>query len=306
MRRFDLKRHRLILPAMKKHERFYEYLNDAVFMFVGSAIYSVSVSVFMAPNKIAPGGITGISTILHYTFGTPIGTMIFVLNIPLFILGMRFIGGEFLIKTVICTAMVSVFTDLLVLLPKQYEYHGNLLLAALYGGVISGAGLGLVFLRGSTTGGTDIASKLIRLKYRHIPMGRVMMFIDFLVVAAAAVVFRSVDDALYAMIAIFTGSRVIDSILYGSDTGRMAIVVSDKNIEIAQAISQEINRGVTLLKGKGFYTGRERDVLMCAVRRPEAARLRTIVRKTDPTAFIIMCEAGEVIGEGFKPITKED
>jgi uncharacterized membrane-anchored protein YitT (DUF2179 family) len=137
-------------------------------------------------------------------------------------------------------------------------------------------------------------------------MGRVMMFIDFLVVASAAVVFRSVDDALYAMIAIFTGSRVIDSILYGSDTGRMAIVVSDKNIEIAQAISQEINRGVTLLKGKGFYTGRERDVLMCAVRRPEAARLRTIVRKADPTAFIIMCEAGEVIGEGFKPITKED
>ena len=296
---------RIILPAVKINEKLYEYLKDSVFYIAGSAIYAVSVSVFTAPNQIAPGGITGISTILHYMFGLPIGIMILVLNIPLFVLGTRFIGGKFIIRTVICTALVSVFIDIMGLLP-QYQYHGNLLLAALYGGVISGAGLGLVFHRGATTGGTDIASRLLRLKYPHIPMGRMMLFIDFLVVASAAIYFRSLNDAMYAIIAIFTGSRVIDGILYGADNGRMVMIISDKENEVAKLISEEINRGVTLLKGRGYYSGHDRDVLMCAVRRPEAARLRMIVRKADPAAFIIMCEADEVIGEGFKPITKDD
>lgn len=293
------------LPDIKKHEKFYEISKDLIFYIIGSVIYSVSVSVFTAPNKIAPGGVTGIATILHYAFGLPIGIMFFVLNIPLFILSMRFIGGRFIIRTVICTTLISVFVDLFQLLP-QYEYHGDLLLASLYGGILSGAGLGLVFLRGATTGGTDIASKLLRIKYPHVPMGRMMMFIDFLIVMAAAIYFRSLNDALYALITIFVCSKVIDGILYGSDNGRMVMIVSDKEREIADAISDEINRGVTLLKGKGYYSGADRDVLMCAVRRPETARLRAIVRKADPAAFIIMCEAGEVIGEGFKPITKDD
>lgn len=282
-----------------------EWLTDGLYFIAGCTLYSLSVAIFTAPNKIAPGGITGIVTVLHYMIGTPIGTMIFVLNIPLLILGVRFIGGKFIIKTVICTALVSVIIDLMNVF-SIYTYHGDMLLASLYGGVLSGAGLGIVFLRGATTGGTDVASRLIRLKYRHLSMGRVMMLIDFCVVALAAFYFKSIDDALYAMIAIFTGSRVIDGILYGSDNGRMAMIISDKNDEIARSVMAEINRGVTVLKGRGFYTGRDRDVLVCAVRRPETAKLRAVVMKTDPCAFIIMCEAGEVIGEGFKPITKDD
>ena len=133
---------------------------DALFLTVGCLIYSASVSMFSAPNKIAPGGVTGIATILYYSFGTPIGVMIFVLNIPLFILGFRFIGGRFIIKSIACTAITSVAVDALWFLPKYYGNHGNMLLASLYGGVLAGVGLGLVFLRGSTTGGTDIASRL--------------------------------------------------------------------------------------------------------------------------------------------------
>ena len=288
-----------------------ELFLDLVICFAGSIIYAISVTFFTAPNKIAPGGITGISTVLHYLIGTPIGIMILILNIPLFILGLRFIGGPFMIKSILCTALTSFAVDgidaLLVIL-KPYgiqPYHGNDILVALYGGVLSGAGLALVFLRGATTGGTDIASRLLKLKFAHISMGRMMMTIDAVVIIFSAVVFRSVDSALYAMIAIFTSSRVIDSILYGSDTGRMAVIISRCNDEIARTILRDMHRGITVLKGRGFYTGEERDVLICAVRRAQAVRIRQIVRRGDPTAFIIMCEAGEVIGEGFKPINND-
>lgn len=293
----------LRLPYIRNRARVYEVLKDLIFYLAGSALYSASVAVFTAPNKIAPGGLTGIATILYYVIHTPIGTTMFILNIPLFLLGFRFIGKRFIARTIICTAMVSVMTDMMAVLPA---YRGNMLLAVLYGGVLGGAGLALIFLRGSTTGGSDVASRLLRLKYPHIPMGRMMLLLDTVIIGISAVVFHSLDSALYAIICSFTGSRVIDSILYGSDNGRMVLVISDNNDEIARVILQDMERGVTLLKGRGVYTGRERDVLMCAVRRPEAARLRAIVRRSDPSAFIIMCEAGEVIGEGFKPITRED
>jgi uncharacterized membrane-anchored protein YitT (DUF2179 family) len=284
-------------------DRFRDILIDALFFIAGTAVYSVSVSVFTAPNRIAPGGLTGVATILYYLIGTPIGIMIFVLNIPLFILGLRFIGGRFIVKTMICTALMSVFSDLTGCLP---HFSGDRLLAALYGGVLSGAGLALVFMRGSTTGGTDIASRLIRLKYDQVPMGRLMMLLNFIIVVIAAVVFRSLENALYSIIVIFTSSRVIDSVLYGSDTGRMVMIVSSKEEEVAKAIQQDVHRGVTLLKGTGFYTGKAHNVLLCAVRRPEAARVRTVVRRTDPSAFMIVCTAQEVIGEGFKPISNDD
>ncbi len=278
---------------------------DALFLTAGTFIYSASVTIFTAPNKMAPGGITGISTLLHYTIGTPIGVMIFVLNIPLFLLSFKFINGKFLIKSIICTFMSSVFIDVLTFLPKYDGSHGNMLLAALYGGVLSGVGLGLVFLRGSTTGGTDIASRLLKLKWPHVPMGRMMMTLDCCVILVSLFVFKSIDSGLYSMIQLFVSSRVIDAILYGSDNGKMVLVMSDKDEEIAKTITFELNRGITMLKGRGFYTGLDREVLLCVVRRPQTARLRAIVRNIDPSAFIIMCEAGDVIGEGFKPITKE-
>ena len=303
MRRIGWKSTDMRLPYIRNREFIYEVLKDLLFYLIGSALYSVSVAVFTAPNKIAPGGLTGIATILYYVIHTPIGTTMFILNIPLFLLGFRFIGKRFIVRTIICTAMVSVMTDMMAALPA---YRGNMLLVVLYGGVLGGAGLALIFMRGSTTGGSDVASRLLRLKYPHIPMGRMMLLLDVIIIGISAIAFHSLDSALYAVICSFAGSRVIDSVLYGSDNGRMVLVISDKNEEIAKTILNDMERGVTLLKGRGVYTGRERDVLMCAVRRPEAARLRAVVRRSDPSAFVIMCEAGEVIGEGFKPITKED
>lgn len=291
------------LPKISNKRK--DLILDALFLTVGCTIYSAAIAIFTAPNKMAPGGISGISTLLHYTIGTPIGIMIFVLNIPLFVLGFRFIGGKFIFKSIICTAITSVGVDFLSFLPKYGGQKGNMLLAALYGGVLSGIGLGLVFLRGSTTGGTDIASRLLKLKWAHIPMGRMMLSIDAVIILISTIVFKSVDSGLYAMIDLFVSSRVIDAILYGSDTGKMVLVISNKNNEIAKKITSEINRGVTILKARGYYTGSDREVLMCAVRRPQTAKLRSIVRSADPTAFIIMCDASDVIGEGFRPITKE-
>lgn len=307
MKRLDWKNIRLKstglrLPYVRSRQQAYEIAKDVAFFILGSALYSLSVAVFTAPNKIAPGGLTGVATILYYAIGTPVGTTMFVLNLPLFLLGFRYIGVRFIGRTVICTALVAVMTDWMSVLPA---YHSNLLLAVLYGGVLSGAGLGLIFLRGATTGGSDVASRLLRIRFPYVPMGRMMLLLDILIIGVSAIVFHSLDSALYAVICSFTSSRVIDGILYGADTGRMVLVISDHNDDISRAILNDMERGVTLLKGKGVYTGREREVLLCAVRRSEAAKLRGILRRTDPAAFVIMCEAGEVIGEGFSPISKD-
>ncbi|HEX3026649.1 MAG TPA: YitT family protein [Clostridia bacterium] len=285
-------------------EKAKEYFWDFIFILAGSIIYSASVAVFTAPNNIAPGGITGIATILNYLIHTPIGLMYLILNIPLLVLSFKLISREFIVKTLLCTVLTSVFVDGMALFVPTYTH--SMLLAALYGGILSGVGLGLVFLRGATSGGSDVISRLMRLKFKHVPMGKMMMVIDSLIVILSTFVFKSVDSGLYAFITIFTCSKVIDAMIYGSETGQMMLVISEKNEMIANKIMDELSRGVTMLKGRGFYTGHEKDVLMCTVRRPETAKLRSIVRNADPNAFIVSCEASEVIGEGFKPITKED
>jgi uncharacterized membrane-anchored protein YitT (DUF2179 family) len=291
----------------KLSEKKKEITLDTLFFAVGCFIYSASVAIFIAPNKMAPGGMTGIATILYYVFGTPIGLMIFILNIPLFILGFKFIGGKFMVKTLICTVVSSFGVDLLDFLPKYAAKDGDqMLLAALYGGITMGVGLALVFVRGATTGGTDIASRLLKLKWPYIPMGRMMMFVDTAIILVSVIAFKSIDSGLYAMIQLFVSSKVIDLILYGSDNGKMFVIISEKNHEIAQKIIEDLDRGVTLLKGRGFYTGNDKEVLLCAVRRQETSKVRTVVKEIDQTAFIIMCDASDVIGEGFKPINKDE
>lgn len=280
---------------------------DTIYYTFGCLIYSASVTIFTAPNKMAPGGITGIATITYYTWKVPIGIMIFLLNIPLFIAGFKLIGGKFMLKSLICTIGTSVGVEMLNFLPKYIAKTGDqMLLAALYGGILSGVGLALVFLRGATTGGTDIASRLLKLRWPYVTMGRMMIFVDFTIIIVSVVVFKSVDSGLYALIQLFVSSKVIDLILYGADTGKMFVIISEKNNEIAKKIMDTLDRGVTLLKGRGVYTGADKEVLICAVRRQETSKLRVIVKETDETAFLIMCDASDVIGEGFKPITKDE
>ena len=274
------------------------FMADAVVLLLGSLLYAASVNIFTAPNDIAPGGLTGIGIILHSLFGLPVGTVMLLFNLPLFYAGGKILGWKFLGKTVIATLLVSAAIDLSA--PWAPAYTGNPLLAAIYGGVLSGAGLALIFLRGGTTGGTDIAARIIRHYRPHFSMGRLILVLDLFIIVAAGLVYRNVDSALYALIAIFASSMLIDNILYGAQMGKVIYIVSDHSQTLAQAITTQCQRGVTLLDAQGAYSGKDKSMLFCVVRRPEVARLRRVVYETDPHAFMVIAEAGEIIGEGFQ------
>lgn len=273
---------------------------DLLFFTVGSAIYALSVNIFTAPNHIAPGGLTGVSTLLNFLFGVPIGTMILILNVPLIILGILKIGFRFIAKTIVATVFFSLFIDFTA--PFLPRYTGDVMLASIFGGVLAGVGLAIIFMRGATTGGSDLLARLLGKKYPHISMGQMILFIDFFVIAASALVYKNFESPLHAIISIFVSTKIIDSMLYGTDigNGKMMFIMSCKNAEIASEILQTMERGVTVLKSRGAYSGREGEVLLCAVRRHEVYKIHEIVRVIDPKAFIIVGDAGEISGEGFK------
>lgn len=281
-------------------------LTDSLFFVLGSLLYSVSVKTFTAPNQIAPGGITGLATVLNYLIGTPIGMLILLLNTPIFLWAVWEMGYRLVAKTIAATAISSLAIDLMgLILPV---YRGNPMLAAIFGGVLEGIGLSCIFMRGGTTGGTDMAARLLGRRFRHISMGKLMMGIDAVVVLISAAAFQSLESALYAFIAIFVSTRLIDAILYGTDigTGKMIFVVSEKNQEIANLIMTELERGVTFLKSKGGYSGREGEVLLCAVRRDEVHRVQDMIHSVDHNAFSIVGDAGEISGEGFRERKPEE
>jgi len=284
---------------MRKSGRLREYGVDSAYFLAGSALFALSVNMFSVPGNIAQGGVTGVAIVLHYLYSRlPVGTMIFVLNIPLFLIAFKRLGRVFIIKTLIATALLSVLID--AASPFVPPYHGDRLLAALYGGVLSGTGLAIVFLRGGTTGGTDIVAKLINRRSPHLSVGRIFLLSDGFVVALSALVFWSLESALYSLVFIFVSSRVVDALLYGADRGRLMMIVSRRGGDIARDILRKMERGVTTLEGEGAYTGERQSVLLCAVRLPEVARLHSIAAEIDPGAFLVALDAGEIVGEGFK------
>lgn len=272
-------------------------LIDILFDIVGCFAFAISIQTFSAPNNIAPGGVSGISILINYLFDLPISVVSLLLNIPLLILAWFFLGKSFTIKTVKTVAIMTVMLELCAGLPI---YQGDMILASLYGGVLQGVGLALVFMRGSTTGGTDVASRLIQLKFPHMPVGKLMIAVDGFVLVASAVVYRNIENALYAMIVIFVGGRIIDSLLYGLDMGKVMMIISVRQQEIAGRISDELERGCTVLEGHGSYTGADRPVLLCAVRKQQYIALKKIVWSVDPQAFMFALDATEIIGMGFK------
>jgi uncharacterized membrane-anchored protein YitT (DUF2179 family) len=288
-------------PKVKKAltaSKVKESILDNLIWFAGCALFAAGISIFAVPNDIAQSGVTGLAIIVNHLLHTPVGLTNFVLNIPLIILAWIFLGWKFVGKTLWVTIVLSVMLDVLGhFLPA---YSGDKLLASLFCGVITGAGLALVFMRGATTGGTDILALLFRKKWPHISMGRVILVADVFIVFTAAVVYRSVESALYAAIVIFVSTRVIDYVLYGTGNGKMLMVVTDFPTEISQAITTELKRGVTIMPVKGGYTGDHKSMLMCAVRSSEVSNINKIIWRFDPNPFIIICEAGEIIGEGFK------
>ncbi len=281
-----------------KRKQLFSFLIDLLFYIAGGIIYSVAVLLFLTENEISPGGLTGIATILNYLFSLPIGTVVFILNIPLLAAGFIKFGGIFIAKTAVATAVMSLTLDISGLFMPKMKIDP--ILAALFGGLLMGLGISLFMLRGATTGGTDIIAKLINRKFPHLTVGRLMLAADAAVVGLSALVYKNMESALYAVIAIYASSRVMDLILYGADRGKIIYVITDNAKELSDSIMSLINRGVTLLDVTGAYTGTKRQMLMCTVRRHEVAAVCRLATSCDKNAFIIVGEAGEVLGEGFK------
>ena len=281
-----------------KRKQLFSFLVDLLFYIAGGMIYSVAVLLFLTENEISPGGLTGIATILNYLFSLPIGTVVFILNIPLLAAGFIKFGGVFIAKTAVATAVMSLTLDISGLFMPKMKIDP--ILAALFGGLLMGLGISLFMLRGATTGGTDIIAKLINCKFPHLTVGRLMLAADAAVVGLSALVYKNMESALYAVIAIYASSRVMDLILYGADRGKIIYVITDNAKELSDSIMSLINRGVTLIDVTGAYTGTKRQMLMCTVRRHEVAAVCRLATSCDKNAFIIVGEAGEVLGEGFK------
>ena len=272
---------------------------------LGSAVYALGFVWCYAPNGIAFGGITGVAQIVNFLIpALPIGVTVIVLNIPLFVLGWRLIGGRLLVTSLYAMALSSVFID--VLTPLYDWPPMEPLLACIFGGVLLGLSLGLVFQQGATTGGTDLMARLLKLKLAWLPMGKLLMGIDLAVIVAVAAAFRALDAALYGLVALYISTIVMDGVLYGLDTAKVAYIISDRNKEISAAIVKDLDRGVTILHGQGAYTGADKDVLMCAFKQREIAAIKAAVKDIDPAAFVIVCDAHEVLGEGFRDYKKDD
>lgn len=283
-----------------------ELVKDTLFFTAGSAIFAVGVNCFTAPNQIAPGGVTGIATMMNYLWGTPIGLFILLLNIPILFWGIWEIGWRLIAKTMLAVVFSSAAVDIFAYLLPAYQ--GNDMLAAVFGGVLEGIGLSLVFMRGATTGGVDMIARLLGKRLRHISMGKLMFGVDFVIITVSAFVYGKIESALYALIAIFVSTKIIDALLYGTDTGtgKMYFIISQKSKEIAQRIIHDLQRGVTLIDSYGGYSQEPNITILCAVRRHEVYRINSIIHEIDKNAFVIVGEAGEISGEGFKEHVSND
>lgn len=275
-------------------------------MTLGCFIYSIGQVVFIRPMLIPMGGVTGIALIVNYLAGLPVGVVNLVLNIPLLALGYKALGREFFAKTVFGTVVISVMMDVVgpALAALNFAYKvEDYLLSALAGGAIMGAGIGIIFLQGGTAGGTDIIAKYIN-KKRDMPVGNVSLYINTVVLALGAVVFRSLESGLYAMITIYISNTMVDRIVYGGDVQKQATIITTRPTEVADAIMARLGRGVTAWDGRGMYTGEARTVLMCAVHRYESGVLKSVLSQADPQAVMMLGEVNEVFGRGFKKLER--
>ena len=271
---------------------------------LGAVIYALAFDWFVAPNQIAMGGVTGLAQIVNALAPVlPVGVLSILVNVPLFLAGWRLLGGRLLVSSLYAMAVSSLAIDVIAWMHTFPPMDP--ILATLYGGAGMGVGLGLVFSQGATTGGTDIIGKLLKLKFPWLPIGKLVMIPDMVVVILAAVVFGTVNAALYGLIQMYLLSKVMDMILYGWDTSRVAYIITDRWEETVQGLL-DMNRGVTLLQGKGAYTGAEKQVLLVAFRQREIVPIKRMLREIDPKAFFIVCDAHEILGEGFGDYQKEE
>jgi len=285
---------------MKIKAIFKEIIKDwksYIIITIGCFICAMGFDIFLIPNKIAPGGVTGIATVLHHQFGFAVGMTMLIINIPLFLMGFRYLGGPFGIKTFYATVILSIFTDALAGLPVLTQ---DPLLASIFGGMVIGLGLGLTIYCNSTTGGTDLLAMLINRFLPSVSVGRILLIIDGLVVTFAAISFHNYEVGLYSAITIYLAAKLIDEIVAGADHAKGVYIISQKEAEIAEKLLSR-NRGVTALHGKGMWTGDQKEVLFCIIRPREIPKVKRVIREIDPDAFVFVTQVSEVLGDGFKP-----
>ncbi len=276
-------------------ERFFSYAQILLGALIGGAAYPM----FLTPNRIAPGGVTGVATILNYLLHWPVGTVSLILNIPLFMISYKAMGKIFAFRSLVATVLFSLFIDILPLKPVTEDP----LLGALYGGVLLGAGLGLIMRGGATTGGSDMIARMVHRRFQFISTGVFLFAIDCAVVIAAGLLIGT-TEALYALINIFLTAKVMDVVIVGFSSNKACFVISSRWQEISDRIMHDMDRGVTQLTARGAWTGTERPTLLCVISRSEITAFKRILREEDENAFVIIVEAHEAIGDGFSVMDK--
>ena len=280
-------------------KRLWEYL----IITAGCAVYAISFNIFYQPNAISMGGFTGVAQIIERFLPiVPIGTLVFLLNLPLLALGVKKMGLSLLARTLFATAMGSVLIDAVAMIGAFRPMDP--LLASLYGGVLLGVSMGLLMKVGATTGGTELLARLLKFKLHHLSIGKLCMTIDIIVIVLYALTFNNLNNALYGIVSMYAASIAMDTLVYGSTNAKLAYIISDKSGEIAKKLL-EMDLGLTMLEGRGAYTGGRKEVLMCAMRKNRIVPIKAAVTTIDPNAFVIVCEAKEVLGEGFGEFSEE-
>ena len=277
-------------------KKYFPILKNYGIITFGVFITAFSLTLFLAPNRLTSGGVSGMATVLYFVTGIPIGVLSILLNIPIFLVGIGKEGKAFGFKSIYATVALSLLIDVFSSLPPLTD---DIFLAAVFGGLSMGAGLGLVLASSATTGGTDIIAKLVKRRLRHLTIGRLLLGIDILVITFAAAVFRDAAIGMYSAVALIVCTLTIDFIIDGGKFAKTVFIISDNYKSIAEAVNSDLNRGVTGIFGKGMYSGGEKLILMCILRRNEIPRLKDLVKSIDSEAFVILADVREVLGEGF-------
>lgn len=284
----------------EKTKRIYEY----GVLTVSSVLYAMGIALFLDPNHLAPGGVTGIGIILGQFIPLETGTIIFMINVPLIILGYLKLGRRLIARTFYCVALTSVLIDAINAL-YGCAVTDDLLISAIAGSGLVGIGIGMIMKHEATTGGTDIVVRLLRKRFPHIKTNVLFSSMDCIIVAISAFVFKDIVIAMYALIAVVVCSVIMDKVLYGMDEAKMLYIISDHSTQIADRLLNELDVGATFVQGKGAYSGRDKEVIMTAMRKALAPKAEEIVREVDPEAFMIVTSANEIYGEGYKNFFSE-
>ena len=267
---------------------------DYLLLTLGALVTAFSFAAFFLPHDIAPGGVTGIATVLSSVTGLNVGLLSFLINLPLFAIGWRRVGWRFAARSFIAMLLLSLFIDVI----PVFDLSGDMMLASLFGGVIMGVGLGMVVRSGATTGGTDMAAMIVHEHWSFLTVPMVLFAIDAVVVVIAAMAF-GLQAGLFALVSLFTSTKAMDAVIKGFNTAMQFLIISAKQEEIIRRIHSEMDRGCTRLEATGTYEGRKNGALLCVVSRMEAAKLKKIVSEVDPRAFVTVCDVHEALGEGF-------